>query len=137
MLFELGLVAPYGIQPGVQLGLVQPLGEHLFVRPQLGVYTRPGRHTTGMLDVELGVQGRRLGASVGVAYQAEWRIEGATIGLDGSRSTTRGLHHHVLPTLNTDVAWDRERVDPYVRLSVGRQWPVGRMFAGLEVGVRL
>lgn len=139
MIFEMGLIAPYAIQPGVQVGLVQPLGDRVFIRPQLGAFTRPGRHASGLVDVEVGLQGPRLGASVGLAYVAEYRLAGETIGLDGSRSTNRELHHHVVPTLNGDLAWVRSGPDPFVRLSVGRKMPVadqGALWLGLELGLR-
>lgn len=140
MVLELGLMAPYLIQPGLQVGWVQPVRGPAFVRPQLGVFTRPGRHASAMADVEVGLRGPRFGASVGLGYVAEVRLDGETIGLDGSRSASRSLHHHVLPTLNGDVAWTRPGVDPFLRLSLGRKMPVGSdgaVWLGVEFGVRI
>ncbi len=144
---ELGFIAPYGVQPGLQVGASIGLTERVFVRPQLGVFARPGVHVSGMADLELGLRSRTrasglsASASLGLGYVAAWNESSQTVHLgSGASSFERSMQHSLIHTVNGELTWlIRDDLAPFLRLSTGPRAELGAetsLFVMAELGLR-
>ncbi len=145
---SVGLVLPYGVQPGVQVGLTLGLTERVFLRPQLAVFTRPGVHSDLMTDVEIGLRSPRgargwsASTSLGVAYLLSLQVRSKSVDIGTADVTrTRAFRHHVVPALNGEVSWTAPAgLGAYARMSVGWKVPIGEpssLWFMPEIGVRI
>ncbi|MCB9765982.1 MAG: hypothetical protein H6739_39775 [Alphaproteobacteria bacterium] len=144
---SVGMVMPYGVHPGVQASLSEPLGEHLFLRQQLAFSARPDNHLAGMAELEVGLQKpwrstMTAAASLGLGYELRAQTLTRTVTLGtGSSTRDRALQHSLMPTLNGQLGWRLSpRLSVFAGLSVGRRVPIGapgELLLMVEHGLRL
>jgi hypothetical protein len=111
----LGLMLPYGAQPGLDLGfelsVYQPSERISWVlKPHLAGYVRPRNHISGMVGTSFGVKvDHRTPVShtfsVGLDYLVQSQVTSLSMDLgSGGRSATRELRHFGLPTAGYSLA---------------------------------
>jgi len=130
--FTIGLLLPYGVQPGADVGLDLDLArpsEHvvLVLGPHAGTFVRPENHVSFITGAAFGVGLEQknapirhtLGIGVDFLLQSQvtsWAVDLAT----GTRTATRELRHFVLPTGATP-----SRTCPLRGLAGRSTWPWG------------
>jgi hypothetical protein len=148
----IGLVAPYGVQPGVEVGAVVAVAEpgprlRLDVQPRVAVFARPDNHVSARVGAAFGVTVKHatpvahtFGLGLDYLLQAQvtsWAVDLGT----GGRTATRELRHHVLPTGSyTLTHLPSERIGWFFDLDVGHAAlpeAVDRLFVSVGLGLTL
>jgi len=161
---SIGIYAPYGTQPGGNIGTHIDLKEwetekiskektyinskKLFFSPQLGIFVRPKNHTSYILNVDIGYRMKRsnrriyIAPSLGLGYILENRILGKTIDLSNGNNIDKDkeLRHLLLPTLNFEISKEpKKQVGWFLKLSYGRKISSqieDSAFTSLELGIK-
>lgn len=158
---HIGYYGAYGIQPGIKVGSVFNLkaweiekgdktkSRHLFISPQIGVFTRPRNHTSLILNTDLGYRitsGTRnfyLSPSLGFGYLMSNQVLSQTIDL-GSGETIgkdKEIRNYFLPTANIEFGGQpKNTIGWYSKFSYGRKISSAiedSTFFALELGIIL
>jgi hypothetical protein len=160
---SLSFYAPYGVQPGVRVGVDHAFGFHgtaldgrgeqgraryFFAGPRLAYFTRPNLHRDISIGAELGwrTHSRRRRASwtlsLGLAYLGQSQIASRSIDLStGIGTNTRELRSYALPTVRYAITHEvRPGFGWFVGASLGRKLSreaVASAFLAFELGVRV
>lgn len=143
----LGATLPWGIHPGLEVGVRQPLGARLHAGADVAgwVNLRDSQHA--QVTPQLGVSwqppaGPRLVVEVGVGVQAERLVLRHELDLsDGSSVRVWDTQLWAVPQLSTRLMWRQHRRVPlFVGMSVGQELAPSRnggTVLTLDLGVTL
>ena len=113
---------PYFTQPGIKIGTELQIIENnqsengqriheVFIGPQIGMFVRPGNHTSYVLNADVGYRFQKedsnnyKAASVGFAYLLSNQILSKSVDLSNGEivGTNKELRHYFLPTINIEI----------------------------------
>ena len=155
LVLQLGVMAPYGIQPGLRLGARQrvrtwagPRSEGaLLLGGDVAGYAAPGDHISGLAGVTAGARWQREGGFAvavegGLALTADRQRLGARVDLaTGALEPEHEWRLWLLPTVTGRLSWRGDRpLGLYTGLAVGPQLGFGRDGAlsfTADAGVRI
>lgn len=152
---QLGATVPYGVHPGVRVGIRQPLRAWeaansqaaLIVGGDIASYVDPADHVSGLLGATAGVQwirprGFGVAVEAGLALIADRQTLGEVVDLSsGERTADHEMRWSMLPALTGRLSWREHRpISIYTGLTVGPEIGFGRdgaLVYTVDVGVRV
>lgn len=138
---QVGLTAPYAVQPGMRIGLRQPIRTWdgrkstaaLIVGGDIASYVNFGNHMSGLGGGTAGVRWQRdggfgLAVEGGLAAVADYQTLGVAVDLgSGELTPDREWRVWLVPTVAGRLSWrGDERIGAYTGLSVGPEIGFGR-----------
>lgn len=156
---SIGYFGAYVIEAGIKVGTAARLkswelkkggnirSRSLWIRPQIGIFTRPTNHTSFVLNTDIAYKSMKsqhryyVASAMGLGYLMANQILSTTIDLNSGDviGKEREVRHYFLPTITFD--WGKEpnkSVGWYTRISYGRKISANiedSAFLGLELGI--
>ena len=150
-------IGQYSFEPGIKVGFQSHI-QHweseketnytIFLSPQVGVFTRPGKNTSSLFNFESGVRRQKtdkktyssFGLSLGYLLQNELLSFGVDLATGDKINKERELYQAILPMVNYEFGKDvSSKIAWYLKLSAGHKFYFNRDNAltfFLEVGTR-
>jgi len=151
---QIGATVPYGVQPGLRVGVRQPIRSwdgrrsqaSLIVGGDVASYVNPRDHVSGLLGATAGVRWQRdsgfaMTVEGGLAAVTDRQIIGMSVDLaTGELERDVEWRLWMLPTVTGRLAWRTDRrLGVYTGLTVGPEVGFGRdgaLVYTLDAGIR-